>query len=268
MLTRRCREGLTLFMCINAIMRFTFNNNNVSRELPHVFTQGQLCIIRSLPDTQLTINEQRMEVTIVPPGVRIIDVTRIPRNWATFRLRRRNGQEMMFAGNKKAFRNQWPLKSYVCSTIHKVAGDTVEGLAAQISSNEKGYTLWQKQQLLIVVSRVRSLDQLLFVGSMESVIEAMLILLKMHCPIARKAERALITLANLPARVLETSISHPLDELVQQPLPMTDVGVVYMLIGVPLYNLCYFGMTTNMRRRLTQHNTGNGAQFTREHDCA
>ena len=69
-------------------------------------------------------------------------------------------------------RVQFPCCNYIALTVHKLMGDTFHSLATAISSSESMYSLWLTSQIYVIVSRVRRLSSLHFVGSIRQTMEA------------------------------------------------------------------------------------------------
>ena len=49
------------------------------------------------------------------------------------------------------------LKNFVAITIHKAMGETIGKVITKISSSQREYCFWQREQLYVIVSRVRKL---------------------------------------------------------------------------------------------------------------
>jgi len=49
------------------------------------------------------------------------------------------------------------------------------------------------------------------------------------------------------------------------PYTTIDSGFVYLLVSMQDPNLSYIGQTSNLSRRLQEHNSGRGAEFTKPH---
>ena len=64
-----------------------------------------------------------------------------------------------------AKRKQYGLKHYYALTIHSAMGDTLPKMAAEISYSDPKYKLWDKGQLIVILSRTRSAKDTIFVGS-------------------------------------------------------------------------------------------------------
>ena len=68
-------------------------------------------------------------------------------------------------------RLQHPVKPFAASTIHKCIDDDVPFLATKIATSnpaeKKMFKLWEKNQLLVIISRVRELKHLTFIDPKE-----------------------------------------------------------------------------------------------------
>ena len=74
--------------------------------------------------------------------------------------------------NGSVRRVQFPFCNYVALTVHKLMGDTFASLATSISSTESMYSLWLTSQIYVIISRVRRLSSLHFVGTAAQTINA------------------------------------------------------------------------------------------------
>ena len=167
------RQELYLFM--NAVMQLTFNNNRASRNMP-IFSQGQRCVIvrlPPLPPPQERNDVRRgeamvMQVKLIPTDAAYTSGDPVPDAWPMVVLKRRvtpgiSGRSPGTQGR----REQWPLCYYVCQTIHRTMSDTINRVATMIAG-EKMYKLWGREMLMVLISRVRNLDHLVFVGPFEA----------------------------------------------------------------------------------------------------
>ena len=57
-------------------------------------------------------------------------------------------------------------------TIHKAMGETIGKVVTRISFSEKQYCLWQREQLYVIVSRVRKMQDITFVGEASETLSA------------------------------------------------------------------------------------------------
>ncbi|XP_047741131.1 uncharacterized protein LOC125179393 [Hyalella azteca] len=170
LLTHHLKEPAELFLYVGQILRLTYNNTSSTRNCPR-FSQGQLVVAIGLPDMNLAREEQRIKVKLLPPGCRNVD--RIPQDAEEFWLSRRwTIPTAVGFPRSKARRLQFPLTYYVCSTVHRLLGDSCSKLATQINPGNRTYSLWERDQLLVIISRVSSLDDVLFVGSQHDTMQA------------------------------------------------------------------------------------------------
>ena len=172
-------------------------------------------------------------------------------------------------GHIQAKRKQYGLKHHVSSTIYEVMGDTLPSVAAEISLLNSDFKLWDKGQMIVVISRTKEGKNTIFVGSKEDIIAALKSLL------TRKTqwtdlEREILdiitinrsnnTTPNATRRVMTTS-SFPY-RICDMSLPECKTGYVYMLISIKNQDFAYIGKTNCIRTRLRQHNSGVGSTST------
>ena len=62
--------------------------------------------------------------------------------------------------------------NFVALTTHKLMGDTFDKLATSISATDKSYALWMTAQNFVIVSRVKQLKKLIFVGDKTATLSA------------------------------------------------------------------------------------------------
>ena len=84
-LDRQCLEISALFVHVVAVMRLTYNNVRTTPNMPR-FSQGQLCIVTALARNDG--NDQKLTVTLIPPGERNIDINQVPPEWKQFQIGR------------------------------------------------------------------------------------------------------------------------------------------------------------------------------------
>ena len=118
-------------------------------------------------------------------------------------------------------------------------GDTLAAVATLIPLNDRNYNLWDKGQLLVIISRTRLAKDKIFVGDKEKTVDALVALLQCRTQWADYMENILRVVKingedgineylEMNERVLDQS-SFPY-RLRDVSLPQENTFVVYMLI--------------------------------------
>ena len=78
----------------------------------------------------------------------------------------------------KAFRKQYKVKHHVTSNVNEFQGDTLHIVATEISYTNKNFTLWDKGQVVVLLSSTREGKNLIFFGSKVDNIRCLIRLIK------------------------------------------------------------------------------------------
>jgi hypothetical protein len=262
-LDKVCLEKKTLVLFVGQTVRLTYNNSHATPHTPR-FSQGQLCIVTQLPD----IHSHKLCLKLIPPGERNFDPTNMPDlpGWELFALVPTPSPLVIVGGigHVKARRIQYRVTYYVSSTVHKALGETCYSIATQISTQQRKYRLWEREQLLVLISRVPSLDNIMFVT--EDPNDTLMAIKKLvhQIPPWMKHIQNVLTALDVTSNI--STITH-YDNPQPPPtdvshLPTSNLGFVYMLVSTTNRNFAYVGETANVHRRLLQHNSSHGSQFT------
>ena len=158
-LNNNCLEPKSLFLFPGAILRLTVNKPNL------MFFQGKLCVLVSLDSLA---DNGTGTVALAPAGFRSVPSLSVKRStWRCIFLAKEIGVNIRLNHRTSCRRIQFPLKMYMASTIHKTMGETLPTAATQIVGTQE-FSLWLPEQLYVVMSRVRSLADITFVGSKQS----------------------------------------------------------------------------------------------------
>ena len=253
-LNRLCLEPRKLFCYENALLRGTCNIPNLN------VSQGQMCVFKSFDGSK------KIEVIVASPGVRKIPSSNEigqhgfnENGWFEIVLHKQAGFVHSFKGSSLR-RTQFPLKNFMAMTIHKAMGETIGKVVTKIDCFEAEYCLWEKEQLYVLVSRVQNLKDLTFVGDRETTIITIKRLLGQTAQWDEYTEKLVQTACNQAPVVFD--IANTSFKPRKVDIPPGDVGFVYLLVSTKDISVSYVGETCNIKRRLREHNSGDGSFLT------
>ena len=64
-------------------------------------------------------------------------------------------------------RKQYGLKHYVSATVHVAMDDTLVKMATSVSTTDNNYNLWDKGQVVVILSRTKIGKHSIFVGQKD-----------------------------------------------------------------------------------------------------
>ena len=212
---------------------------------------------------------QKIDVIVAPPGVRKFP----PRNsqgmymfyengWFDVSLYKQSGFVNNFHGSSIR-RTQFPLKNFMAMTIHKAMGETIGKIITKIDCFEREYCLWEREQLYVLVSRVQNLGDITFLGDKHVTLEAIRRLLTQSSQWDEFTERLVNTASNQPSSSFNLANLSPFTPR-KIELPPGEVGFVYLLVSTKDVTSTYVGQTSDLRRRLREHNSGSGSYLTNQ----
>jgi len=146
-------------------------------------------------------------------------------------------------------------------------------MATEISLNDPLFRLWDKGQLVVILSRTKTAKDTIFVGNKADTIEALKSILTKKTQWCDYIERVLeLITINSDTNANTTNQHENYLRLMSQEtypfricdisLPQCRTGFVYFLISVKQRTFTYIGTTDCIRKRIRQHNNGYGAQTT------
>ena len=254
-LSKVCLEPRILYCYENALFRFTMNMPSL-----HV-SQGQLCVFLNF------LGSVTIEVMAAPPGVRCLP----PRDTFGNFLFEENGWFRVIVHKQAGFvhgcrgssvrRVQYPLKNFLAMTIHKAMGETIGKIVTRIDCIEREYNLWEKEQLYVLASRVQRLSDLTFIGSKQNTLNAIKCLLIKKNQWDKYTEQLVNTASNQTPAVFDVAKFSPFRPQ-KLEIPNEAVGFVYLLVSIKDVTSFYVGETSELRRGLLQHNSGQSSFFT------
>ena len=266
-LEQKVKEPKQLLFFKGAIYEITFNS--VGK-----FSNTQLALLYELPSNDDIRNWRKIKMLKAPVGCRSIEYHLDTPTQVYLDI----GYEEVSIGvcpdrtqhmscDTQAKRKQYGLKHHVTSTIHAAMGDTLQSMATEISSSNVKFAIWDKGQLVVILSRTNFAKDTIFVGDKNETLRTLkqLLLRKTQWTDFIEMILELITVTEDgqigTARNMMHSDTFPF-RICDMSLPQCNTGFVYMLISLKDKSFVYIGMTKSIRVRIQQHNSGVGAVST------
>jgi hypothetical protein len=260
-LNKVCYEYERCRLFVGAIVRMTYNDR---RSGSVIFSQGQVGVVTGLGDGSLAASHQRLTIRLAAPGVREFDVHNIPDHWPEIIIGRRTTPAILVGRClQMGRRTQFPVRYHLTSTIHRIQGDTVSFYATQVSTVNRQYRLWQKEQFAVLISRAEHCRDIMFVGSPSDTKSAIVNILTQSSKwdVIIDAYMSALDVMSQP-RIREINLDvHPFKPMYRE-LPTASCGYIYLLCSIAQSHYCYLGECDNLRQSLRRHNTGYGDEQT------
>ena len=177
-LEKKVKEPKTLLFFRGAIFEMTFN---VEGE----FSNTQTAILFELPSQEDLSNWRKIKVLKTPLGLREIvfdpllsKEAYLERGYIEVEVGPAPERAQNFPGNIQGKRKQYGLKHHVTSTIHAAMGDTLSSMATEISFSNSNFNMWDKGQMIVILSRTKGAEDTIFVGDKNDTLLALKHLLK------------------------------------------------------------------------------------------
>ena len=261
-LSDKVNEPKQLIVYSKALVRVTVNLE------AEQLSQGQVGVVHEVPTgDSVTIyvpDSSGGEVDITPGMLEREEYL----TWRTVTLSKHTGFVQPFKKNSVR-RVQLPLMNFVAMTTHKLMGDTFEKLATSISATDSSYALWMTSQVFVIVSRVKQLKNLTFVGNKNATLSAIESIFEKRDLREERLFNLLDKIKNnsrCNSNVQPINISKLSYVPFNKNIPSTPNGFVYLLISLNPTSpeTFYVGETERaLLTRLSEHNCGNGSDFTR-----
>ena len=87
-------------------------------------------------------------------------------------IRRTTNETFVDREKRRGRRTQFPITLFLASTIHRIIGQTCYAIGARLDQNDPNFRIWQREQLLVLLSRTRSLKDVHFVNDPATVCNA------------------------------------------------------------------------------------------------
>jgi len=256
-------------LCLYPCMLVEFTHNWVDH-----YSNSQMGLLVDLPQQQTLDRWQSYEVFAAPHGVKCLPPNVNPDDKAA--LERHGWKSVMVGpapemtqylyGGISAKRKQYGIRHRLAMTIHRAMGSDFGKIASCVSSQDgRGYNLWMKEQVVVLISRTHYLKDLIFVGeSPQATAKALSTLLRTCSPYARLMEHIVNTMTGCTNEPVLRPLQHLPYNVHNQIVPRDENGYVYCIMSQATYMDTYIGTTGNLIKRINKHNSAaGGAKFTR-----
>ena len=267
LLEQKVKEPKTILFFRGAIFEMTFNKEG------H-FSNTQTAILYDLPNREDLSNWKKIKVLKTPVGLKEIifdpllsKASYIERGYVEVEVGLAPDRTQHLPGNKQAKRKQYGLKHHFTSTIHAAMGDTLVTMATEVSLNNSNFRMWDKGQMIVILSRTKRARDSIFIGDKNDTLKALKFLLTSKTQWTDYMEEVLSIISvgsNSQAanrRRIMTQTTFPY-RICDNSLPQCNTGYVYMLVSMKNFNFSYIGQTHSISKRIQAHNTGVGSVST------
>ena len=235
------------------------------------FMNSDPVLLYELPSIDDICRWKDVRVLRFPPGWKDFDVDAslpkdyfISQGFVEIKVPVAPSYTLSLSNSMQGKRKQYGLRHRITGTIHGAMGDTYESMASEISHSDPNFGLWDRGQLVVIISRTRLPSKTIFVGCKEQTLDTLrsVLLRKTQWTDHISDILEIITVNGNPSspRVL-THDNFPF-RIRDATLPNDNSGIVYMLISLRRRTFTYIGKTKHPRRRLQNHNSGYGASAT------
>jgi len=215
-LDRTLHEPKELLLFKNWVYQLTYNNLRGTANLPR-FSQGQLCLVEKLPTNQ----DDSVHARILPPGTRHVNPDTDTQHWTRAIIKKRDSFNVIIgSGMQKGRRHR----------------------------------LWDRNQLLVIISRITNLDHLIFIGNWRLTVAALRNILKLECPMTKWQSEILTRLDCLGReenRVIP-SLADKTMNLTDCDVPDVDIGFVYLFCSSKNKDKLILGECSNIQTKIKE----------------
>jgi len=267
-LTKKVKDPDIVYFFPGAVYEMTHNNKSVG------YSQSQISVLAEMPSRQQVDAHGDVALYIAPVGCKIIpedvDIVSCPsqladHGWKLCQVGLAPERIVSLWRGIKAKRDQYCFKQRIASTVHAVMGNDVLQLVTKVSLTDKWYRLWDKEQIVVLLSRTSYARDIIFVGDPDDTINALVKLIKTRTQYAEYISHVLDMLCGerdtdslIPAIITIRQQFHPFRPA-DVGIPQELSGYCYILLSLEDGYTTYIGETNDLLTRLRQHNSGWGS---------
>ena len=270
-LNNETKEASELLLCKDIIYQITFNK-------PGAFSQSQFAVIVDLPSEDTIQRKKPFEMYVAPPGWKTIPprgATKsdlVDMGWRPRLVGKAPARSRHVSARLNGRRHQYGLRMFTTSTIHAIMGQTCDAIVTKVSTNDPEYDLWQREQVIVLLSRTRAAKDVFVCGDPQATATALFdILLKtsefsdyiadLLESLAFRTQREALDMNSTPT-IPQINFTHHPYRPIDRVLPTDNGSYAYILVSKSHPELTYIGETDNLVRRLSEHYAGRGCKQT------
>jgi predicted GIY-YIG superfamily endonuclease len=265
-LERTCKEPTELYFFQGGLYEMTYNKAGC-------FSQSQLAILMDVPAQRDLDAFRPIEICVSPAGNKMPPPDGVTKqellrmNYTVQKVGATPDRPQMIAKDLSARRLQYAVRNRFSSTIHACMGQELSQLVTRVDMNTELYNIWDRAQVVVLLSRTKRAADTIFVGdSPESTIATLTATLQRTtqytryiCYLLEALTRAENDDAN-PVTLVDQQ-NHPFQPI-DIELPMDNSGCCYILVSCRDTSVTYIGETSNLPARIDAHNSGHGSHQT------
>jgi hypothetical protein len=267
-LNKIVREPELLQLHQGLIVELTYNNGTK-------WSNGQIAIITELPQQETLDRWKPFPVLLAPVGVRTLPSdpytfdTLTRRGWKKVEIKVCPDKSHHCFGGMFGKRHQYGIRPLAATTVHKAMGNDYDKIVScVINDGLSGFRLWEKAQVLVLISRVHRMQDIIFVGDKEETARQLLQIITVVPKYALYIDYIINCLTSAPTSpalpVINLSSTLPFHIQTTECPKVDEVqkGYCYLIISIPRPQTTYIGETMNLQKRLYQHNSGWSTRWT------
>jgi predicted GIY-YIG superfamily endonuclease len=264
-LTKEVKEPKRLPFYDMAVYEMTYNKAN------H-FTQSQIAVLYEMPSRTVLDSFGDIKVMLAPVGCKSVPEgvahpeDLLAHGWRLERVGLAPERSHSVRVGTKGKRHQYGLRHRVSSTVHAVMGSGLGHLVTKLSRTDPLYRLWEKEQIVVLLSRTERARDIIFVGDRQETVDAILQVIQIRSQYSEYMDHIVRVLSDVgdsrnrirevPALNQSLHPFRPIDVVV----PNDPSGYCYILLSMRDRRVTYIGETKRLVKRIEEHNSGYGSE--------
>jgi predicted GIY-YIG superfamily endonuclease len=266
-LSRKVKEPRKLCFYPYATFEITFNDYEN-------FSQGQIALLANMPTEQEIKDFSPISIYVAPDGCKtfpssINHETLVQQGWCVKKMTKCREHSVYLGNGIEAKRRQYGLRHRIASTIHAGMGQDLQHVVTRVTdkTGDPNYHLWDKEQVVVLLSRTNYAKDIIFVGDKKMTSKALSDLLTKRSQYTEYTSYMLTVLSTCEENIVHTkslNLKFYPYRAIDFEIPYNTCGYVYLIKSLSPYmqQTTYIGETNNIVRRIQEHNKLRGSNST------